>query len=232
MSGGGRRGNPRVAIVTWGRYAEVFAYDEQAQAFSLENRSSSGRNRPVVRRRFQTLTLSSRRARMLEVSGSPEGLRREDMCSSPGNVPNMKKIVWLGGVAAACLPRLAGAVGRCARAKAWPARTTGPWGFDPAAIDKAVKPGDDFYSYANGNALKTMEIPSDRTRYGNFDVLSVVSENRVHAILESAAAHPKNAREAKIGAYYKAFMDEARVEKLGDAPLQKDLAQGPRRQNA
>ena len=99
----------------------------------------------------------------------------------------------------------------------------GKWGFDPAAIDRSVKPGDDFFQFANGNALKTMEIPSDRTRYGNFDVLSVLSENRVHSILEAAAASPKDAREAKIGAYYKAYMDEARIEALGDAPLQKDL---------
>jgi NitT/TauT family transport system ATP-binding protein len=25
------------AVITWGRYAELFAYDEQSQAFSLEN---------------------------------------------------------------------------------------------------------------------------------------------------------------------------------------------------
>jgi putative endopeptidase len=101
----------------------------------------------------------------------------------------------------------------------------GTWGFDPAARDLSVKPGDDFFLYANGNALKTMEIPSDRTRFGNFDALSVLSENRVHAILEDAAAKPgaPGSKEAQIGAYYKAFMDENRVEALGDAPLQKDL---------
>jgi putative endopeptidase len=51
----------------------------------------------------------------------------------------------------------------------------------------------------------------------------VLSENRVHGILEDAAAHPRDAREAKIGAYYKAFMDEGRIEALGDKPLQADL---------
>ena len=134
----------------------------------------------------------------------------------------MKKIVWLGGVAAACLLTLP-AFAADAPAPSLASPHYGTWGFDPAAIDKSVKPGDDFFEYANGNALKTMEIPSDRTRYGNFDVLSVLSENRVHAILENAAAHPKDAREVKIGAFYKAFMDEARIEALGDAPLQKDL---------
>jgi putative endopeptidase len=101
----------------------------------------------------------------------------------------------------------------------------GTWGYDPDARDLSVKPGDDFFLYANGNALKTMEIPADRTRYGNFDALTVLSENRVHAILEGAAANPgaPGSRMAKIGAYYHAFMDEARIEAVGDAPLQKDL---------
>jgi putative endopeptidase len=143
---------------------------------------------------------------------------------SLGTPLNMKKIVWLGGVAAACLlavPALA------ANAPAAPVSLESPhygtWGFDPAAIDHSVRPGDDFFQFANGEALKTMEIPPDRTRFGNFDVLTVLSENRVHAILDQASAHPGDARSAKIGAYYKAFMDEGRIEKLGDKPLQADL---------
>ena len=136
----------------------------------------------------------------------------------------MKKTVWLAGAAAVCL--LAAASSASAADAPKPSLETphyGTWGFDPSARDLSVKPGDDFFLYANGNALKTMEIPSDRTRFGNFDVLSVLSENRVHAILEDAAAKPNDARETKIGAMYKAFLDEARVEALGDAPLQADL---------
>ena len=138
----------------------------------------------------------------------------------------MKKIVWLGGVAAACLlaaPAMAANAPTAAVSLESP--HYGTWGFDPAAIDRSVKPGDDFYEFANGNALKTMEIPSDRTRYGNFDVLTVLSEHRVHAILDQAAAKPGPAgsKQAKVGAYYKAFMDEGWIERLGDRPLQTDL---------
>ena len=136
----------------------------------------------------------------------------------------MKKFVWLGGVAAVCLlaaPALA--ANAPAKSVSLESPRYGTWGFDPAAIDRSVAPGDNFFEFVNGNALKTMEIPTDRTRYGNFDVLSVLSEHRVHSILEDAAAHPKDAREAKIGAYYRAFLDEARIEQLGDKPLQADL---------
>ena len=100
----------------------------------------------------------------------------------------------------------------------------GAWGFDEKGQDRSVKPGDDFYAYANGTYLKTTDIPADRVRFGNFDALSILSENRVHAILEEAAAHPgATAADRKVGAYYSAFMDESRVEQLGTKPLQGDL---------
>jgi putative endopeptidase len=136
----------------------------------------------------------------------------------------MNKVVWLGGVAAVCVsivPALAANMPNPDLASPH----YGTWGFNLSSIDKSVRPGDDFYEYANGAALKTMEIPPDRTRYGNFDLLSELSEKRVHAILEEDAARsgPPGSNAAKVGALYKAFMDEKRIEALGDAPLQKDL---------
>ena len=101
----------------------------------------------------------------------------------------------------------------------------GAWGFDSAGRDLSVKPGDDFFRYANGTYLKTTEIPADRSRFGNFDALAVLSENRVHAILDEAAAKPgaPGTPRAKIGAYYRAYMDESRINALGARPLAPDL---------
>ena len=64
----------------------------------------------------------------------------------------------------------------------------GTWGFDKTGMDPSVKPGDDFYRFANGAWDDRTAIPSDRTRYGNFDKLTELSENRVHAIVAEAAA--------------------------------------------
>jgi putative endopeptidase len=102
----------------------------------------------------------------------------------------------------------------------------GTWGFDVSGMDPKVKPGDDFFRYANGAYLDRTVIPSDRTRFGNFDVLSVLSEARVRAILEGAAARsdPESTPAGKVGRFYKAFMDDAKVEALGTKPLEKDLA--------
>lgn len=102
----------------------------------------------------------------------------------------------------------------------------GPWGFDLQGIDNTVKPGDDFYKYVNGNGLKTLQISPDRTRNGSFDRLIELSEKQVRAILEDDMALPPGdgAVPAKIGAFYRSYMDEARIEALGDTPLQADLA--------
>jgi putative endopeptidase len=101
----------------------------------------------------------------------------------------------------------------------------GVWGIDLAGRDLSVRPGDSFYRYANGTWDANAVIPADRTRYGNFDRLTVLSESRTRAIIETAAAgHSTDPDAAKIGAAYNAFMDEARVEALDAKPLARDLA--------
>ncbi|MBV9993582.1 MAG: peptidase M13 [Caulobacteraceae bacterium] len=96
----------------------------------------------------------------------------------------------------------------------------GPWGFDLAGRDEAVTPGADFYDYANGHYLKELVIPPDRARWGMFDALSALSEERVRDILEKASADPTaTGDQGKIGAFYRAYMDEARAEALGARPL-------------
>jgi putative endopeptidase len=98
----------------------------------------------------------------------------------------------------------------------------GNWGFDLAGQNLKVKPGDDFYEYANGTALEKTEIPPDRVRYGNFDALSKLSEERVHLILDEAVKKPDPAT-AKIAAFYAAYMDTEQAERLGAQPIQPDL---------
>jgi putative endopeptidase len=102
---------------------------------------------------------------------------------------------------------------------------TPPWGFDLAGRDTAVAPGADFYAYANGDYVKKLVIPADRSRYGSFDALAALSETRVHDLLEKAAADTSATGErAKVGAFYRAFMEETHVEALGAASLAPELA--------
>lgn len=99
-----------------------------------------------------------------------------------------------------------------------------PWGFDLAGRDLSMPPGRDFFEYANGRYVAALAIPADRSRWGSFDSLQALSEQRVRAVLEKAAANPAaGGEEAKVGAFYKAFMDEARIEALDAKPLAADL---------
>ncbi len=102
----------------------------------------------------------------------------------------------------------------------------GTWGFDVSGENRAVKPGDDFFAFANGAYVDKLVIPSDKSSYGNFYALSVLSQARTRKILEDAAASgaAPDTAQGKIGAFYKAFMDQPRIDALGSKPLQPQLA--------
>jgi putative endopeptidase len=104
----------------------------------------------------------------------------------------------------------------------------GTWGFDVSGMDRAAKPGNSFFDHADGDAVKAIAIPPDRSNYGAFIKLAELSEARVHAILEDAASHATPTpvtNDQKIGAFYKAFMDQARADRLGAGPLKPRLAE-------
>jgi putative endopeptidase len=103
--------------------------------------------------------------------------------------------------------------------------TYGTWGVDLAGMDRSVKPGDDFFDYANGTWYKTAVIPPDRTSTGAFPNLTILSEQRMTAIVNEieAKAEP-NAEERKIKDLYDAYVDTAAIERNGLTPAKKDLA--------
>ncbi|MBN8553143.1 MAG: peptidase M13 [Caulobacterales bacterium] len=103
----------------------------------------------------------------------------------------------------------------------------GTWGFDMAGRDTSVAPGDDFNRFANGRFLDALEIPADRTRYGAFDMLAELSENRLRTLVEDLAQRTDleaGSDEGKIQTLYDSFMDVDRVEQLDDQPIQPFLA--------
>ena len=116
-------------------------------------------------------------------------------------------------------------------ALASPAGATAPlfggWGFDASGMDPAVRPGNDFFRYANGRWDTRTVIPDDRTSYGVDAVLSEAAEKQVRGILEAdpgAVSGPAGADAVKVHAAYQAFMDTARIEAAGARPIAADLA--------
>ncbi|WP_205702955.1 M13 family metallopeptidase [Botryobacter ruber] len=93
-------------------------------------------------------------------------------------------------------------------------------------MDLSVKPGDDFYRYANGIWLKTNPVPAKETRWGSFNELRDFNINAVRTILNESASQknaPKGSLEQRVGDFYAAGMDSATIEKLGYKPIKADL---------
>ena len=103
----------------------------------------------------------------------------------------------------------------------------GTWGFDLAGMDRSVKPGDDFFRFANGAWFDGAAIPSDRTSTGSFVNLDIQSETRVRGILADLEARKArlNADEKKVRDLYQSYVDVERIERLGLNPAAKDLGE-------
>ncbi len=97
---------------------------------------------------------------------------------------------------------------------------------DLAAMDPAVKPGADFFVYANGGWLAKAEIPADRVSAGVWLRLTQEIEKRTTGLLDEAAraGAPAGSSLQKVGDFYAAYMDEAAIEARGVKPLAPELA--------
>ncbi len=109
-------------------------------------------------------------------------------------------------------------------AKPAPHAAIGKWGFDLAGMDTKVKPGDDFFLYANGAWFAKAAIPADRTSTGSFTDLSIRSEDQVREILADLdkKQNPSDI-ERKVRDLYHSYTDTQRLEQLGLQPTQADM---------
>jgi putative endopeptidase len=97
-------------------------------------------------------------------------------------------------------------------------------GLDLAGMDRSVRPGDDFFRYANGTWLENTPIPADRSSWGSFWILAEEANRRAVDLIQGAAAAGSTDPDArKVGDYYAAFMDEDRIEARGASPLRSEL---------
>src|SRR6202012_2588891 len=103
----------------------------------------------------------------------------------------------------------------------------GAWGYDLAGAEKNPKPGDDFFRSANGAWLDKAQIPADKPAVSLRLEMTDRTEARLHDMMEASAAkvgHQPSDLESKVGAFYKAFMDEQRIEKLSLTPIAPELS--------
>lgn len=105
-----------------------------------------------------------------------------------------------------------------------PGKDKKPKYIDKANMDFSVKPGDNFYLYANGNWLKHHPVPASKTRWGSFDELHEESLKRLQDLLNEAEAKSSSSPTyQKIGDFYASGMDTVALDKLGWQPVKPDL---------
>lgn len=93
-------------------------------------------------------------------------------------------------------------------------------------MDSSIKPGEDFYRYANGGWLKTVAIPAGQSSFDNRATLTEKTSQRVRDLIQDAAAsHPaKGSVAQKVGDYYSSFMDQDDIQAKGLTPLTAEMA--------
>ncbi|WP_121808089.1 M13 family metallopeptidase [Mucilaginibacter kameinonensis] len=92
-------------------------------------------------------------------------------------------------------------------------------------MDTIVKPGDDFFKYANGAWLRKNPIPAAYASWGIGNVVQDELRDRMKKINEDAlkANAPKGSNTQKIGDFYFSGMDTVNIEKQGLSPLKDEL---------
>lgn len=98
---------------------------------------------------------------------------------------------------------------------------------DPANMDLSIKPGDDFFDYANGSWLKETPIPAKETRWGSFNILRQENTDKLIKLLTEVskpAGQPKGSLQQRVGDLYASGMDSLTIEKLSYNPIKTDLA--------
>lgn|SRR5574344_474835 len=94
-------------------------------------------------------------------------------------------------------------------------------GIDKANLDVSVKPGDDFFHYADGGWLKTHPLDAMHPANGAFVDLDDQNQIRIRTMVEDIASKPqqKGSLGQKIGSLYRLLMDSVRRNREGYEPL-------------
>jgi putative endopeptidase len=95
-----------------------------------------------------------------------------------------------------------------------------------AHIDTTVKPGDDFFQYANGRWFKENPIPASEQSNGSWQLKQDTINAQIRMICESSAALTdvkKGSNKQKIGDFFFSGMDSVALNKKGVSDIKDDL---------
>lgn len=116
--------------------------------------------------------------------------------------------------ALACALTLAIGVGS-AQAQSQPVVETG--------IDASIRPGDDFFAYANGGWLQATRIPDGSPRWNARNDINELTRRQVEKLIDDTAAAPAGSDARKLANFRAAYLDETTIEARGLTPLAPSL---------
>ena len=91
------------------------------------------------------------------------------------------------------------------------------------SVNASIRPGDDFFGYANGSWLKSTVIPAGKERWGPREELSALTRNQVMQLFNDARTAPAGSVGRKVEDYRAAWLNESAIEAKGLTPLKPAL---------
>ena len=97
---------------------------------------------------------------------------------------------------------------------------------NPDFFDKTTSAGEDFYKFVNQGWMDANQLTPEYSRYGQFNILTDSSNNRIkNIVLNLAASNPEKGTVAyKVATIYEQAMDSVRRNREGAEPIKADLA--------
>jgi len=88
-----------------------------------------------------------------------------------------------------------------------------------SGVDASVKPGDDFFAYANGAWLKSTDIPAGKARWTVGNDITELTKKQVMTLLDETATAPAGSTARKVADFRAAYLNETAIEAKGLAPI-------------
>ncbi len=92
-----------------------------------------------------------------------------------------------------------------------------------SGVDPSVRPGDDFFAFANGSWLEATDIPTAKDRWTARNEIDERTRQQVLKLLDDAGTKPVGSAARKLADFRAAWLNEAAIEARGLAPLRPPL---------
>ena len=81
-----------------------------------------------------------------------------------------------------------------------------------SGVDASIKPGDDFFAYANGAWLKATAIPAGKERWSGRNQIEELTRQRVAKLLDDARTAPPGSDARKVADFRSAYLNQAAID--------------------